>query len=150
MYLTEAEARRFQSKYVAAENGCWLWQGPLDKDGYGTFYLRRRTRRAHRVGWFSTHGPVPNGQVIDHFCQNRHCVNPAHLRAITAEANSLENSRSIPALNRAKTHCPKDHPYDRAYITKRTGRPVRYCSVCEREKRKRLRAKWRAEDTLNV
>jgi hypothetical protein len=143
--LTTEEARRFESKYEVARNGCWLWQQPLDRDGYGSFYLRRRNRRAHRVGWFSAHGEIPAGMVIDHSCGNRSCVNPSHLRLQTKRQNALENSRSICAVNARKTHCAKGHPFDRV-----TPQGSRSCSICERAKHRRLRARWTAEDTLRV
>jgi hypothetical protein len=51
---------------------------------------------------------------------------------------------TITYINSQKTHCPSGHPYDRVY----SG--ARYCSICEAAKKKRLRAKWRLEDTLNI
>jgi hypothetical protein len=143
MNLTPNEEQRFRSKYVIS-NGCWLWQGPLDKDGYGSFYFRRKNRRAHRVGWYSFNGEIPEGMVVNHFCGNRHCVNPQHLELLTVRDNALKDSRAIGAINARKTHCPRGHEYDRTY------RGQRVCSICEREKHRRLRAKWVAEDTLRV
>jgi len=150
MYLTSAEEARFQSKYMVDNSGCWVWRGPLDRDGYGTFYLRRRGRRAHRVGWFSMHGPIPEGAVINHVCMNRACVNPQHLQLVTAAENSLRDSRSVAAINRRKTHCPRGHVFDVVRTSRTTGKTQRVCSTCEREKSRRLRQKWRAEDTLAV
>lgn len=142
--LTPQEAERFRSKYTEQPSGCWTWNGPLDKDGYGTFFLRRRSRKAHRVGWFSTRGEIPKGLVIDHLCGIRCCVNPSHLRLQTPRQNSLENSRSPAAVNAQKTHCKRGHAFDRFYSGQRC------CSQCEAAKARRLNAKWRAEDTLNV
>jgi len=143
VYLTEQEAARFASKSKKARD-CLIWQGPLDKDGYGTFYLRRMNRRAHRVAWFSIHGDLPDDHVINHVCRNPSCVNPQHLQAITRSENVMRDSGAITYINSQKTHCPAGHPYDRIYSGQR------YCSICEAAKKKRLRARWRAEDTLNV
>lgn len=142
--LTPQEAARFHSRYEVSSMGCWLWQGPLDKDGYGMFYLRRKNRRAHRVGWYSRFGEVPVGKIVDHSCGIRHCVNPSHLRLQTVRQNALENSRGLGAINARKTHCPAGHEYDRVYGGQR------YCSTCERAKARRLRRRWRIEDTLRV
>jgi hypothetical protein len=142
--LTDLEAQRFQAKYETVPSGCWVWNGPLDKDGYGSFYLRRKNRRAHRVAWFSAHGEIKAGHVIDHVCGIRSCVNPAHLRLQTARQNALTNSRSVAAVNFQKTHCSQGHQFDRRYGKQR------YCSICEAAKSKRLREKWAAEDTLSV
>lgn len=37
------------SNVLIAENGCWLWQGHKDKDGYGQITRARRRARAHRL-----------------------------------------------------------------------------------------------------
>lgn len=129
---------------VEKRNDCWLWQGQLDKDGYGTFYLRRVGRRAHRVGWYMLNGEIPEGMVVNHVCGHRNCVNPQHLDLLTPRENALKDSRSLGAINARKVHCPEGHEYDREYSGQR------YCSICEAAKRRRLRIKWSAEDTLRV
>lgn len=137
MSLTPAELERFNAK-TAESDDCLLWTGPLDKDGYGSFHFRRRRRRAHRVAYFHAFGAIPDGCVVHHACQNRNCVNPAHLRLATVKDNNLRESNSVAGINRRKTHCPKGHTYDRKYGGQR------YCSTCEAEKGRRLRAKWKA------
>jgi hypothetical protein len=137
--VSEKEIVRFNTKWVEG-NRCYLWQGYLDRDGYGSFYFRKKLRRAHRVSYFMFVGDIPKGMVVDHICNNRNCVNPSHLRLLTPKENALD-SRSIPAQNARKTHCPKGHPYDKFY-------GQRYCSICEAEKHKRLHLKWNAQDTV--
>ena len=144
-YLTADEEARFRAKYEVSSAGCWLWTGPLDKDGYGTFYLRRRGRRAHRVGWFRINGEIPKGLWVNHVCRNRHCVNASHLELVTPRENALKDSTSPAAINARKVKCINGHPFDGV-----TKKGARTCSTCERAKKKRLRQKWRAEDTLSV
>lgn len=143
MHLTPEEHTRFMAK-IEQTNSCHIWKGPLDKDGYGTFFLRKLNRRAHRVAWFMLHGPIPEGMVVNHTCRNPSCVNPQHLNVVTTRENALKDSTSLPYLNSQKTHCKNGHPFDRAY-----GRQ-RYCSICEKAKRARLNRKWRAADNVGV
>lgn len=144
MNLTDEEFERFMSKTQPGKNGCIEWTAPLDKDGYGTFYFRRKGRRAHRVAWFNFNGEIPDGMVVNHNCRNPSCVNHQHLRLLTKQENSMQDSASPAYLNAMKTTCKNGHPFDVKYGNQR------YCSKCEAEKRRRLRAKWRAEDTLKV
>lgn len=72
---------RFWSKVaIAGPDECWLWLATRSKQGYG--YID--SRRAHRVAWELTHGPIPvgsgyHGTCVLHRCDVRACVNPAHL-----------------------------------------------------------------------
>src|SRR3990167_4823143 len=141
-YLSIKEVERFISKtIIQKKSGCWEWQANMDKDGYGVFLLRRKNRRAHRVAWYSVNGVVGKDFVIDHICRNHSCVNPTHLRRFTTSENTLQNSNSIGALNRAKKKCKNGHPFDRFY-------GQRCCSICQAAKTKRLRKKWAEKPLL--
>lgn len=137
-YIKQEELKRFNQSWI--ESGeCKLWNKFLDKDGYGSFYFRKKLRRAHRVAYYIVFGEIPEKMVVDHICKNRSCVEIKHLRLVTAKENSLENSNSVGAINARKVFCKFGHKFDRQYGKQR------YCSVCQSEKTKRLRKKWLEE-----
>lgn len=79
---------RFWSR-VDKSGECWLWTGHLNHRGYGTYRKGKGVQTgAHRFTYAAAYGPIPEGMQVDHTCYIRHCVNPEHLRLVTAKQNS--------------------------------------------------------------
>jgi len=79
----ESLETRFWSK-VDRSGECWLWTDAPSSNGYGYVKVDGKRRRAHRVAWELTNGPIPKGKgyhgtCVLHRCDVRLCVNPAHL-----------------------------------------------------------------------
>lgn len=96
--LTGNDDLRFWSK-IAKGEGCWIWQGPPNAQGYGAISYGGKRRTAHRVSYEINVGPIPEGMQIDHACRVKLCVNPKHLRVVT----DGENKQNLAAYARSKS-----------------------------------------------
>lgn len=62
------------------DTACWEWTASKYHNGYGQFGpYHGRTQRAHRVSWELYRGPIPDGMLVLHECDNKPCVRPTHL-----------------------------------------------------------------------
>lgn len=76
---------RLNSKLVA-QGDCLVFTGSLTARGYGQFYFKGKTYRAHRVAFELAHGREPKGLLM-HSCDNPACCNVEHL----SEGDDLSN-----------------------------------------------------------
>jgi hypothetical protein len=84
---------RFWSKVaIGTPDECWEWQRSRRGGGYGQFRVApgRSPQRASRVAWTLANGPIPDGMIVCHRCDNPPCCNPAHLWLGTVADNNTD------------------------------------------------------------
>ena len=127
--------------FVEKTDGCWNWNGTKTPNGYGAIHGfkngKRTTLRAHRISHEIHHGPIPDGMDVMHSCDNRLCVNPAHLSYGTRHDNMVDaarKSRICTIGQRNLTHCKHGHAFTEGNIY-RNPNGHRRCLQCKRAER---------------
>lgn len=102
--MKTAAAERFAS-YVGESNaaGCREWLGGRYPNGYGKFWLDGRSVLAHRYSFELAHGPLSEGQIVRHSCDNPPCCEQSHL----LRGTHLDNSRDC--IERGRRRPPEEY-----------------------------------------
>jgi hypothetical protein len=114
---------RFWGKVKKTED-CWIWTGCLNSKGYGNIRLGGRGGKsvfAHRLSYELHHGPIPDGLVVMHSCDNPACVNPNHLSVGTHK----DNMRDMVRKGRGRHPVLKGETNGRALLTEDKVRYIR-------------------------
>ena len=82
---------------VTKSVGCWEISGADNGNGYAVIYTKGEIIYAHRFSYELHFGPIPEGKMICHHCDNRRCVRPEHLYA----GSRADNMRDMVQRRRA-------------------------------------------------
>lgn len=96
MNLLACLARKIMPRVrVCPVSACWIWQGEINRNGYGRVWIAGLRVMAHRAVWQIIRGDIPDGLVLDHLCRNRACCNPCHLEPVTVRENTLRGEAKL-------------------------------------------------------
>jgi hypothetical protein len=104
--LADPEAARL---YVKDEStlelltGCWLWEGRLDRRGYGQAAFAGKRFQAHRLSLLAFSGTFDHRLVVRHGCNQRRCVNPEHL-SVGTQAENIADAVKLGRHPHGATH----------------------------------------------
>lgn len=104
------------------ELGCYLWDGYIRPDGYGWVTMKRKTYFAHRVVYEFFNGPISDGLIIRHKCDNPACINPEHLEIGTHKDNAEDR------VSRGRGDKRHGERNTAAKLTEKQAKEIKYSS----------------------
>lgn len=120
------------SNYKVSESGCWEFQGCLMPSGYSKIGKGHKTYLGHRLAWIESNGEIPEGLCVLHRCDNRKCINPAHLFLGTKQDNTDDMIRKgrerfvgLKSPNCRKPTAPKGEKHSNAKLTEKQIAEIR-------------------------
>lgn len=132
---TDAQLRFWAKVDRRSQDECWEWTASKSRDGYGKFWADGSMYSTHRLSFLMANGEIPEGLWVLHRCDNKPCVNPAHLFAGTREDNMLdmESKGRRKRYWRNLTHCLRGHEFSESNTYVRTN-GTRQCMRCTDER----------------
>lgn len=91
------------------QSECIVWTKAKAGKGYGVKMVDGRMQYVHRIAAEKAFGPIPDGMVVAHKCDNPACHNPDHLFVCTQKEN-LADMKAKGRSAKGDKHRSKTHP----------------------------------------
>jgi DNA-binding NarL/FixJ family response regulator len=106
---------------------CIIWPGShKTKTGYPTTSMKVngkwKTVNVHRKTYIENIGPIPDGMIVMHVCDNRKCINPAHLALGTHQQNMDD------MVKKGRSWKPKGSTHPASKLTEANVKIIKYSS----------------------
>ena len=98
---------------------CWIWTGPVNRQGYGRVRFNGDRYLAHQVSYKVFIGEIPEGHQVNHHCDNPPCIRPSHLYCGT----QLENIKDM--VNRGRGRAARGSEHHNSSITEAQARAIK-------------------------
>ena len=96
-YISQHQHNKKRKTYVEEDCGyetpCHVWQGQPSQR-YPSLKIKGKPKKVHVWVWEKKWGPVPEGLVVHHRCDNPRCCNIEHLGVVTAAMNAQLSPRT--------------------------------------------------------
>lgn len=144
------------SRIIVNEEGCWIWQKKVMKNGYARIKIKNKSTLVHRAAYTEWRGTIPDGLDLDHRCHpndgscktatcfHRRCANPYHVEPATRSENVRKGNLqfTIRGYFSRRTHCKNGHEYTEGNTYRIPKNPkARVCRKCTNIRGKKYRLK---------
>lgn len=76
---SEAKLAYIEAHGERLHNGCVIWMGTCNQQGYGITTFQGKTQNVHRVVYILLNGSLLPGELVRHLCDTPACFTPTHL-----------------------------------------------------------------------
>lgn len=89
--LWESLPQKLQARCCGSSpDRCWVWRPSKNSRNTEWKYRDKEPSAPYREFYIRIKGPIPNGIILRHKCDNRLCMNPNHLEPGTASDNARD------------------------------------------------------------